>query len=237
VCGWLVETRLPNGPPTGPISRRGRASGRSTTAVAQTRGRRAAILGSCQERTRGRSAPCPTRRLVAFTHPDDRTDRKIDREPGGKPNDRADDAVADPECECEKQREYQRRSHIATISYLRRVAPNSHYVTGNARLAMERPVPGPRCGSEVVGPVGRTGRRGRDERRPAPSEGWEPIGSPGAGDGAQVSRRQRLKAPLCRQRSQRRRPESNRCKRLCRPLRSHSATSPSSTASVSGDTS
>jgi hypothetical protein len=26
--------------------------------------------------------------------------------------------------------------------------------------------------------------------------------------------------------AERRRPESNRCKRLCRPLRSHSATSP-----------
>jgi hypothetical protein len=31
--------------------------------------------------------------------------------------------------------------------------------------------------------------------------------------------------PICRHYS-RRRPESNRCKRLCRPLRSHSATSP-----------
>ena len=32
--------------------------------------------------------------------------------------------------------------------------------------------------------------------------------------------------PIWRLFSQRRRPESNRCKRLCRPLRSHSATSP-----------
>ena len=35
-----------------------------------------------------------------------------------------------------------------------------------------------------------------------------------------------LRAP--EPRSQRRRPESNRCKRLCRPLRSHSATAPGS---------
>jgi hypothetical protein len=33
---------------------------------------------------------------------------------------------------------------------------------------------------------------------------------------------------------ERRRPESNRCRRLCRPLRSHSATSPGSPISVSG---
>src|SRR5271166_4498049 len=34
------------------------------------------------------------------------------------------------------------------------------------------------------------------------------------------------KPAICRPLYQRRRPESNRCRRLCRPLRSHSATSP-----------
>jgi hypothetical protein len=41
------------------------------------------------------------------------------------------------------------------------------------------------------------------------------------------------KVPICRD-FPRRRPESNRCRRLCRPLRSHSATSPRGTPSVSG---
>jgi hypothetical protein len=40
-----------------------------------------------------------------------------------------------------------------------------------------------------------------------------------------ISRQQNM--PICRH-FERRRPESNRCRRLCRPLRSHSATSPAS---------
>ena len=89
--------------------------------------------------------------------------------------------------------------------------------------------------------VGRTGVvRGQHPRRvdsdrmaptplvPSPPDGCpssDPRSRPRTHQATQEASRSRL-SRRARVSTQRRRPESNRCRRLCRPLRSHSATSP-----------
>jgi hypothetical protein len=95
-----------------------------------------------------------------------------------------------------------------------------------------------------VAPEGRLGLRR------APAGGAGQYAHDGIGDrerqlalsvdrlvGHRLSPNMRLRRPALRRdfaSRQRRRPESNRCRRLCRPLRSHSATSPSCASSVPG---
>ena len=73
--------------------------------------------------------------------------------------------------------------------------------------------------------------------RPPPRGPW---GGPqrwgrGAGRSGGAGARASRGCPLRRSHSPlRRRPESNRCRRLCRPLRNHSATSPRTTVKASG---
>ena len=105
----------------------------------------------------------------------------------------------------------------------------SHHVSGRLLLRREAVSQLPGRGFSCV-PI--TCRRCRaTSNRPTACGALGEPGHPGPGE--RTGRRAERFRP-CRQSTRRRRPESNRCRRLCRPLRSHSATSPRSRGVASG---